>query len=211
MTLLALGATRAHALGLYLDLGVGANAMFYSSLLFPGTPSAMGIAASGNTFLGFELNPSSTIKFHLGAAGRLNIGTSSTTYASYVGLYPTFRIETYRFYISAGIAPFLWTRQSAQPGIDYTFLTTAAMGGFAEFGLLWRVTSEFNMALAVSADIVAQGANPFASAWSPLPVWGAFVAMRFYIFSAKGSGGGGGSSGKREYDGWRYPFGIEKK
>lgn len=192
--------------GLYLDAGLGATSIMGGASTFFGQGAdALIIGAAGNAFLAYEFNPSSSVQIHLGAAGRLNVGTDANIVNSTISVYPAVRFEGQRLYVTLGLTPGLvWKRAAGGAGIGGYQMVAGALGGYADVGLLWRPVDYWHMALAISAETYMNGGviAPY--------IFGAFIEMRFYIFQAKGGGSGGGST-KRTYDGWRYPFGVSKK
>ena len=143
----------------------------------------------------------SLAQVHLGIKYRFNGGSTNSTYHSLSAPYPFVRLEFFRFYIGAGATPWVFpSSQSGSYGITQFNKASGAIGVFVESGLLWKVSPFFHMSIEASAEAVRQ-----SGVISPKPIYAITWQFRFPF-------------GKREsyqtqdildYDGWRYPFGIE--
>ncbi|HTL13096.1 MAG TPA: hypothetical protein VL588_11435 [Bdellovibrionota bacterium] len=196
---------QAHAGDFYVETGVGAASIRNGQALFGGFMTAAPPLDIGLT-LGFFYNlssDSSDIQFHLGIKDRCTTGAASGLQQVLNIPYPVVaRADFGRFYISAGVSPWVFTRQGSLMSLSYN-QRTGGISLLGEAGLLWRVVPYFHLALELGTDWVKPGGS--ITGFSPSPAATLALQMRFFI----GSGSGGPGDGKHKFDGWRYPFGIE--
>lgn len=199
--LFLLNASPSHGSATYIETGFGTGQISGGNGLYgSGTPKRtdFGFAQNATFAIAFG-SANSFLQLHLGIQQRITSGSSSGMTYSLLSAYPLIRLETPRMYFGFGASPFVWKKS----GTSSDFITgyskvTSAVGGFGEVGLLWRVVPFFNLALAGSAEAVSRSGQ-----LSPSPALQIGLQLRFFL------GDGMKSTGKKKYDGWRYPFGIE--
>lgn len=201
---MTLGTPLAHAAHFYVDGGGGYSliASGDSLLTHPDAPSiSLGTGSGIGAQLGFYYglnDPKATVLIHLGLSGRYS--TYSNDFASYAvqSLYPTLRLQFENFYVGGGATPLLYRKVTAAPNISQTARAGKnALGLLAEAGFELPITPEIAFLLTGSGQLVTGGGgSPF------LLDFGA--AFRLFFGSYKSST----RSGK--YEGYRYPYGVEK-
>jgi hypothetical protein len=187
----------------YLETGFGYSIIQGASNFFsPQSTASSGSGFGMNATLGFPLaHANDLLQPHIGFKTRLSTAAAPEGSLGILSATPLLRIETPRFYIGVGATPLVWKRVASSVGFDALEKVSGALGYFAEVGLLWRVVPYFHVALEGSAYMVS-----LPSGFSPKPAFDGSFQMRFFFWEDKSSAGGGG---KRKFDGWRYPFGME--
>jgi len=195
----------------YVDVGGGISMIRGAEpFLGPTAPSSLGTGTAFGVGLGWIPKAGASLPIHLGLNYLTeNASTSSGKY-SVQAAYPTLGIQWRSFSVAAGYSPFVW-RDTSSSGLS--FLSTRAAGST---GLLYlagyelSITPEFSFALSAGMQRIST-----AGVASPNPVTDFILSFRFY---------GGGSSntytkpqdrqksqrGDGKYEGYRYPFGLEK-
>jgi len=179
---------------IYLDVGVGGAQIIGGAPLYgastPTSPS-MGFAANAAAF--WNLNKSySLVQLHFGFSYKLSTSSFDGGELLLQGLYPTLRLETYRFYLSGGVSPLLWMNDS-----EGAIVGATSLGYFGQAGLLWRIVPFFHIALETTGQFInAPGGM------GPKPALDVCYVMRFYLTNPS-------DLKKMSWDGWRYPFGID--
>jgi hypothetical protein len=197
----------ARAIGIYtpyLETGFGYSIISGGQNFFsPSSTSAGGAGFGLNAMLGFPLLPQSVfLQPHIGFKTKLSSASATDGSLGVLTATPMLRLETPRFYIGVGLSPLVWRRVQPAFGFDGLEKVSGALGYMAEAGLLWRVVPFFHVALEGGAYMVSG-----ASGFSPKPAFDASFQMRFFFWEEPGAAGGG--KGRRKFDGWRYPFGME--
>ena len=201
---LFLAPTSLKAYSFYFEFGAGAAVINSGQSIFnqSNLTNNLPLGPSFNfSLVKYLTNVQSLFQLHLGLKYRFNGGSSDSNYYSIATPYPFVRFEFFRFYFGVGASP--WVFPTAQAG-SYGFSTlnkaSGAIGVFAEGGILWKVSPFFHMSIEASLETVRQ-----SSVLSPKPIYAITWQFRFpfgkkehYI-----------SKDALDYDGWRYPFGIE--
>jgi hypothetical protein len=197
----------AHAIGIYtpyLETGFGYSLIKGGQSFFsPASSSAGGSGFGMNAMLGFPLlHQSVSLQPQIGFKAKLSSASASDGSLGILTATPMLRLETPRFYVGLGLSPLVWKRVQPAFGFDGLEKVPNALGYMSELGLLWRVAPFFHVALEGGAYMVSG-----ASGLSPRPAFDASFQMRFFFWEEPSSTAG--AKGRRRYDGWRYPFGLE--
>ncbi|MCC7441984.1 MAG: hypothetical protein IT285_10135 [Bdellovibrionales bacterium] len=193
----------AHAGDVYIETGIGFSNISNGQFLFGGLMPASPDAGAAFT-LGFWFNLSSDhapLQFHVGLKDRISTGHSGDLQFILNVPYPMFRLELSRFYFGGGVATWAFTKQGSLAGLGYDS-NTGAISYAAEAGVLWKVVPYFHLAVEGAMEYVSP---PNATELSPRPAMTFALQMRFFTGLSPTTG----EDSKKEYDGWRYPFGIE--
>ena len=191
-----MGETPALAFQFYVDAGGGLSKLSTPAGLTSGTATELAVLFPFT-------HPSSQIGLHFGAMHRTSSATSGATYYGLQAIYPVIRLEALRVFITGGAtAVTLWSRARGNAGFD-GFKRVSGFAAYGEAGYEHPITPEIS--------IIASAFGEFYSAGSPdglasqTSISGLLGFRLFYGAPAPSSGP------PRGLEGWRYPFGLEKK
>ncbi|MGE0616415.1 MAG: hypothetical protein AB7P04_12315 [Bacteriovoracia bacterium] len=188
---------------LYFETGFGLSKIRNGSLALDSSFSdSPGFGLGGAFTLAYNITaPSSLLQVHVGIKDRVSTsGDDNGNSYMLHSIYPVIRLETPRIYIGGGLTPYLFKRPGGL-GFSGFEKIESSMGYFTELGLLWRVVNYFHVSIESSLYFFS---TPRGT--SPSMALDFTFNMRFFLYNETGSGAGAGG---RQYDGWRYPFGIE--
>ncbi len=207
----------AHAILLYLEGSGGLSFFMTATPTFPtmtGGSSSLGSSWTGGLMLAVT-NGGGPFDFHIGGKFRSTAGnTFAPTWTNYqmLSAYPEMKFQISIFYLSVGITPFMWSRESTQNwGIDNLQTLSGKFNFIGEFGIMYAWTPYFTIGLSGTAEIVTNGF--FGAPIGPMPAVTANLFMRFYLWRqdiAAGTAPKPTSVDPAEYKGWRYPGGWLK-
>lgn len=193
----------AHAFEFYIETGFGGSQIRNGSTLFGGGPDSLTFGLALNTLVAMNLmEQTESFQVHIGVAWRYASGSDAIGYA-FQTISPVFKFEFPRFYLGFGMSPFVM--HSGQTGSTFNILgmeSASGLGLLGMAGFLWRVVPYFHVALEGAVQIVR-----FGSAFSPQPSLEFTLQTRFYLSTPTKDPS---AAAPRNFDGWRYPFGIGK-
>jgi hypothetical protein len=196
---------------LYLELGAGVSFLMNASGLFGrSTATLPQFGLGAKTTFGFVVMPQqSWFAFHIGAEYRYATSWDSGLQLSLHSLYPILRLEAAkRFFITLGASPFMFTRDAAGYGFDALTWQTGAVGFLVDLGYNFRLTPAVSIIFCVGAQTAFSNGT-----FSPLPSLEGSGLLRFWIDAGDGFMTVEEEKKARgfKYDGYRYPYGREKK
>lgn len=205
-----LSPTLGYGASLYLETGAGIAQIRGASEFFgDGAPSVLGLGASLNLTLGANLSArKAPIAFHVGIQHRFTTGSDTLGSYALQASYPMIRVEMEKVFFGLGATPLVWKRTGLTAGVDGFAMEDSAIAILGEFGVQLPITPDVAFIMSSAVQAVKTSTGNF----SPMPSIEGSFALRFFI--------GGGTSinapdarkdrgGLGEYEGHRYPFGIE--
>jgi hypothetical protein len=200
-----------HAAKPYFEMGAGAAQIRGAEEFFGGsTPDNLDFGATLNFTLAVNFGePRSPAAFHFGLQHRYISGAGENQAFAMQASYPILRIEIQKFFITLGATPFMWKRAQTTAGLDAFSMPEASLAALVELGGQWAITPSVAFVLAMAGQTVRSSEAGF----SPKLAIEGNVALRFYF----GKGGteinaaskSYGSGGMGEYNGFRYPYGMD--
>lgn len=174
--------------------------------VYSAEPSGYGWAA--NFTMGENLlSDDYPLQLHFLLSGRVvQVGDKA-----FLAPYALFRLETWRFYLGVGATPWAFKREAGGFNFNGVKRIGSHWAYHGQLGLIWRMTSFFHLSLEAGAHFLGNG---FTGGSMKGPAAEINLQMRFPfdIFLRKSQAAevrnNRSSSGKRRFDGVRYPFGI---
>lgn len=194
------GTFPAQAAQFYLEVGAGIDKFISPDAFYPSLTRSPGLGYTFNGMIGAYLfgGPSSNVQLGIKAiASQAGTDTQEINLAVPV---PMLRLEFWRFYVGAGLTPYVWSRTSDTLGLDYFRLESGTLAGVLEAGLMWKILPDFSLNLEGSGLFVKSD----RAGLSPKPVAALTLQFRFLFSIGKPMKESGGN----KFDGWRYPFGF---
>lgn len=171
---------------------------FYNSTT-PTLNSGIGMMSS----VLFQLtHPYSRLRVFFGPSLRYSTGSDDNNYFGMTNAHLMLRFALPGIYLGAGIAPWVYRRDSTSVGLEGYQKASGVNAYMGELGIEIIMNPEASMGVAGSIQAVNAG-----GVQSPKYAIDATVFVRIYFMATRDVG----SDSEDFSGGWRYPFGLEKK